>query len=158
MQARSRDLAHIQFYSELSIMKVKIGKRRQARENVLKILYQMEILGDELDTVLDKYWDTSPTFDDTIKKFANELVKGIAEKKNELDEVIKNKLKNWNFERVAIIDRNILRMGVYEIMFRDDIPDSVSINEAIEIAKKYGDQESSRFINGILDKVAKSKL
>jgi len=139
-------------------MKVKIGKRRQARENVLKILYQMEILGDELDTVLDKYWDTSPTFDDTIKKFANELVKGIAEKKNELDEVIKNKLKNWNFERVAIIDRNILRMGVYEIMFRDDIPDSVSINEAIEIAKKYGDQESSRFINGILDKVAKSKL
>jgi len=138
-------------------MKAKIGKRRQARENVLKILYQMEILGDELDTVLDRYWDTSPTFDDTIKKFANELVKGIAEKKNELDEVIKNKLKNWNFERVAIIDRNILRMGVYEIMFRDDIPDSVSINEAIEIAKKYGDQESSRFINGILDKVAKSK-
>ena len=97
-------------------------------------------------------------FDDTIKKFANELVKGIAEKKDELDEVIKNKLKNWNFERVAIIDRNILRMGVYEIMFREDIPDSVSINEAIEIAKKYGDQESSRFINGILDKVAKSKL
>jgi N utilization substance protein B len=139
-------------------MKVKIGKRRQARENVLKILYQMEILGDELDTVLDRYWDTSPTFDDTIKKFANELVKGIVERKNELDEVIKNKLKNWNFERVAIIDRNILRMGVYEIMFRDDIPDSVSINEAIEIAKKYGDQESSRFINGILDKVAKSKL
>ena len=142
----------------MSIMKAKIGKRRQARENVLKILYQVEILGDDLDSVLDRYWDASPTFDDTIKKFANELVKGIAEKKDELDEVIKNKLKNWNFERVAIIDRNILRMGVYEIMFRDDIPDSVSINEAIEIAKKYGDQESSRFINGILDKVAKSKL
>jgi len=139
-------------------MKAKIGKRRQARENVLKILYQVEILGDDLDSVLDRYWDASPTFDDTIKKFANELVKGIAEKKDELDEVIKNKLKNWNFERVAIIDRNILRMGVYEIMFREDIPDSVSINEAIEIAKKYGDQESSRFINGILDKVAKSKL
>lgn len=139
-------------------MKTKIGKRRQARENVLKILYQVEILGDDLNSVLDRYWDASPTFDDTIKKFANELVKGIAERKDELDEVIKNKLKNWNFERVAIIDRNILRMGVYEIMFREDIPDSVSINEAIEIAKKYGDQESSRFINGILDKVAKSKL
>ena len=143
--------------TEFLIMKAKIGKRRQARENVLKILYQVEILGDDLDSVLDRYWDASPTFDDTIKKFANELVKGIAEKKDELDEVIKNKLKNWNFERVAIIDRNILRMGVYEIMFREDIPDSVSINEAIEIAKKYGDQESSRFINGILDKVAKSK-
>lgn len=139
-------------------MKAKIGKRRQARENVLKILYQVEILGDDLDSVLDRYWDASPTFDDTIKKFANELVRGIAEKKDELDGVIKNKLKNWNFERVAIIDKNILRMGVYEIMFREDIPDSVSINEAIEIAKKYGDQESSRFINGILDKVAKSKL
>jgi len=136
---------------------MKIGKRRQARENVLKILYQMEILGEDHNTVLESYWNTIPKIDSKVKEFANELVKGISEKRNELDEIIKSRLKNWNFDRVAVIDKNILRMGIYEIKFRDDIPDNVSINEAIEIAKKYGDVESSRFINGILDKVAKSK-
>ncbi len=137
---------------------MKIGKRRQAREIVLKILYQIEVSGENPTTVLDSFWERNQNVNVSVKEFASDLAKGILEKYGELDDIIKQKLKNWRFDRVAVIDKNILRMGIFEILYRDDIPNSVSINEAIEIAKKYGDKDSSRFVNGILDKVSKSML
>ena len=135
---------------------MKIGKRRQAREIVLKILYQIEVSDENPTTVLDSFWERNQNVNASVKDFASDLAKGILKKYEELDNIIKQKLKNWRFDRVAVIDKNILRMGIFEILYRDDIPNSVSINEAIEIAKKYGDKDSSRFVNGILDKVSKS--
>ncbi|MFH1640944.1 MAG: transcription antitermination factor NusB, partial [Candidatus Omnitrophota bacterium] len=92
-----------------------------------------------------------------VKNFTFELVKGVAENLEKIDSAIASYAANWQLKRMAFVDRNILRMGCFELMFREDIPPKVAINEAVELAKKYSDREAAKFVNGILDKVQTEK-
>jgi len=130
-------------------------KRRKAREHALQILFQLDV-GKEKPSaaILKNFWaEYRP--DDDVKAFAEEIVKGTYKNLAEINKLIHQCAKNWRLERMAVVDRNVLRIAVYEILYRMDIPTSVTINEAIEIAKKYGTDESGAFVNGILDKVAR---
>jgi N utilization substance protein B len=133
-------------------------KRTLARECALKILYRIEISRESADSSLEDFWSKSG---DRINKdthdFAEALVKGTRENISAIDKVISKYADNWNISRMAVIDRNAMRMAVYEMLYRDDIPLNVSINEAIELAKKYGDIDSGKFVNGILDKIKKTE-
>ena len=133
-------------------------KRSQARECALKILYQKEIIRRPVDVTIERYWETEELQDKEIREFADRLVLGIEHNAPIIDEKISQYATNWQLKRMAIIDRNILRVGVYELFYAADIPPKVTINEAVELAKKYGDLESSKFVNGILDKMHKTEV
>lgn len=130
--------------------------RREAREVVLKTLYRIEATGNTAEEAYnDVYmnWSSSP-FDEV---YARRLLKEIATNAEHIDTVLKDVVKNWDIERIAIVDRNILRIAICEVLYFDDIPPKVSIDEAIEIAKIYSTSDSGKFVNGILDKVVKRK-
>jgi N utilization substance protein B len=131
-------------------------KRRKAREYALQILFQLDIRKEKPSAaILKRFWaEYRP--DDEVKAFAEELIKGTYKQRLGIDKLIRECAKNWSLDRMAVVDRNVLRMAVYEILYRMDIPTSVTINEAIEIAKKYGTDESGAFVNGILDSVART--
>jgi N utilization substance protein B len=154
-----------------------MGKRREARERAVQFLFQHDLNAPEnLDVALNQFWETQraaaiaeekggatwgqpielppPTTDEAaIRLFADPLIKGAVEHRDEADEVIKKHAKNWDLHRIAAVDRNILRLAIFEMLHRDDIPPVVSINEAVDIAKKFSTQDSGKFVNGILDKV-----
>ena len=130
-------------------------KRTKARESALKILYAIDITGEEPKKCIDAYWKDNEEKDTEVKTFANSLVLGTVNKGKEIDKVISERATNWQLERMAVIDRNILRFAAYELLFADEIPPKVTINEAIDIAKRYGDSESGKFVNGVLDKINK---
>ena len=132
-------------------------KRTFARECALKILYRIEISRESIDSSLLDFWSKADSADKESHDFAEILVKGTCENIVSIDEVISKHTDNWDISRMAVIDRNIMRMSVYEMLYRDDIPQNVSINEAIELAKKYGDVDSGKFVNGILDKIKKTE-
>ncbi len=132
-------------------------KRTQARECSLKILYQAEITRRELSMASDIYWEEIETPDHNIKEFTDRIIQGIENQIDFIDDKISHYATNWQLKRMAVIDRNILRIGVFELLFASDIPPKVTINEAVELAKKYGDMESSKFVNGILDKIHKQE-
>ena len=127
-------------------------KRTRAREFALKALYQIEMTKDNCPDSLDTFWADHKAEAD-VKEFAVELVSGTMENLKKIDEVIARHTDNWEISRMAKVDRNIMRMAAYELLFRDDIPPRVSINEAVDIAKKYGDIESGKFVNGVLDSI-----
>ena len=127
-------------------------KRTLAREIALKALYQWDLLSKDVEAQLDDFC-RSEAGDAEVASFALDLVKGCIEMVKALDEHIAAAAENWEVKRMAVIDRTILRMGTYELAFRDDIPPKVSINEAIDLAKKYSTENSGEFVNGILDKV-----
>jgi N utilization substance protein B len=133
-----------------------MGNRRKARENALQLLYELEFAGDRPNG--GKRWDSFAEDDmvasGEIRLFAEELVKGVKENEETIDECIRGASTNWKLERMALVDRNILRMATYELLYLSEIPRKVSMNEAIEIAKRFGTEDSSAFINGILDKIA----
>jgi N utilization substance protein B len=132
-------------------------KRRKSREYALQFLFQLELSGSEFTgEVWDEFWE-GLNQDDEVKSFALDLVKATQSNIKELDDIIQKAAKHWSLERMAAVDRNILRVAAYELHFRPDIPDSVAINEAIEIAKKFSTKESASFINGILDKISREK-
>ena len=134
-------------------------KRTLARECALKILYRIEIAKEPADSSLKDFWSKSGNaINKDTHDFAEALVKGVCENLKAIDEIISKHTDNWNISRMAVIDRNIMRISVYEMLYRDDIPPNVSINEAIELAKKYGDVDSGKFVNGILDKIKKTEL
>jgi N utilization substance protein B len=133
-----------------------VGSRRTARELALQILYQKEMSDIPLEPVLADFWKDKASPQD-IRNFAETLVRGIVERMDEIDSTISKCADNWDISRMAVIDRNIIRIAAYEICYMEDIPPPVSINEAIEIAKKYGTEESGCFVNGILDKIAREK-
>jgi len=129
-----------------------MGKRHRSRELAIKVLYHLEFTpGDPNEEfgLICKNFNSSAL----IIPFSRQLVLGVWEKKNELDRLISLSSKNWRLERMSRIDRNILRLGVYEIFFLRDIPPKVSIDEAVELAKKFGADDSGPFINGILDNI-----
>lgn len=130
-------------------------KRTQAREFALQVLYQMDITRDTHTGSLDNFWVTYADQDigEEVKNFTCELVSGTADNLEAIDKKICQYAANWKLERMAVVDRNILRLSCYELIFRQDIPPKVSINEAVELAKKYSGLEAAKFVNGILDKV-----
>jgi transcription antitermination factor NusB len=130
-------------------------KRSKGREIVLKILYQAEITRRPIPQVTEFVWTQMEKLDSNVKEFTDRIAEGVAQHAAEIDKYIQDNATNWQLKRMAIIDRNILRIGVYELLYASDIPPKVTINEAVELAKKYGDIESSKFVNGILDKIHK---
>ena len=128
-----------------------MGSRHQSRERALQILFQYDIHG-KPGLWLDEFW--KPLKDDEESRvFAERLVAGVQEHKNDLDALIGGYATNWKISRMQIVDRNILRLGVYELLWLDDVPARVTINEAIELAKDFGDEEAAKFVNGVLDKI-----
>jgi N utilization substance protein B len=132
-----------------------MGKRRKARELVLKSLYSYEISNIEPDNILADLLSKS-TLDPQSRIFASQLYKKVLENLESIDKMIKECVKNWDISRLAILDKNIIRMGICELLFFSDIPQKVSIDEAIELAKKYSAEDSGSFVNGILDHIAKN--
>lgn len=126
--------------------------RTMARQFVLQILYQAEITKGSINDILDKFWDMTD-FDHQTREFADQLVYGVIEQLPTIDRAIEKQSKKWKLYRMPIIDLCILRIGAYEIFYLADIPYAVSINEAIELAKEFSTEESSKFINGVLDKL-----
>jgi transcription antitermination protein NusB len=127
--------------------------RRAVRELVVQFLYQFDMNGATLDDALTMFWETQSEVGEMGHKFAEELVRGVLDKRAAVDEKIAKYTENWDLPRMAAVDRNILRLAFYEMLFRDDIPPIVSINEAVDIAKKFSTRESGAFVNGILDRL-----
>lgn len=132
-------------------------KRTKARECALQVLYQIDIRKDSADGLFADFWETEGAESD-VKNFAESLVRGTASNIVKIDEMISKYASNWKLNRMAVIDRNVLRLAVYELLFCKDIPSKVSINEAVDLAKKFGDVESGKFVNGILDRIKKEAV
>jgi N utilization substance protein B len=133
-----------------------MGKRRSGRELAFRLLFQCDVGGQPLDEVIEVGRVESDATED-VWHFAEELARGAWSEHVELDKYITRYAAGWTLERMANADRNLLRLALYEILHRDDIPQSVSINEAVELAKRYSTQESAKFINGILGSFAREK-
>jgi N utilization substance protein B len=131
-------------------------KRRKAREYALQILFQLDIRKEKPTAVLFKRFWAEYAPDDEVRSFTEEIVKGTVKHLRAINAKILASAKNWSLDRMATVDRNVLRLAAYEILYRIDIPLSVTINEAIELAKKFGTDESGAFVNGILDSVARA--
>jgi N utilization substance protein B len=132
-----------------------VGRRRKAREVALQFLYQLDVSGDvEPAAPAAEFWSRHPV-DAQTRAFAEELVFGAKQNQGKIDALLAQSAEHWDLERMAAVDRNILRAAVYELLWHAEVPPKVAINEAIEIAKKFGTQESSRFINGVLDRIAR---
>ena len=127
-------------------------KRTRARELALQFLYQLDLRGPELLEELRAFLAREES-DKGTREFAVHIVRGAHEHREEIDRVIRSVAQNWDIARMAVIDRNVLRMATYELLYCPDIPPKVSINEAIELGKRYSTQNSGGFINGVLDKV-----
>jgi N utilization substance protein B len=135
-----------------------MGARRTGRERALQALYQLEMAeGTSSSEALASAWAASADEgkpDPDAVKFAQELVEGVQAHQAEIDQLIEKHSHNWRLDRMSRIDRNVLRLGVFELKYRPDIPKKVSINEAVELGKNFGTEESSAFVNGLLDRVA----
>ena len=120
------------------------------------MLYQVDISRTEATHAIDEFWQYHHVTPE-VRAFADHLVRGTLEHAQEIDRLIAACANNWDIARMAVVDRNILRMGVYELLHADDAPPKVCLNEAVELAKRFGDEESSRFVNGILDTIHKQQ-
>jgi N utilization substance protein B len=154
-----------------------MGKRREARERAVQFLFQYDLnTPEDLDGALNEFWNNQraaaiadekagahwgqpvdlppPTVEESeTRLFSDPLIRGVLQYREAIDEKIKSHAKNWEFHRIAAVDRNVMRLAIYEMFYRDDIPPVVSINEAVDIAKKFSTQDSGKFVNGILDKI-----
>jgi len=133
-----------------------MGNRRISRELALKVLFQIEFSKQKLKDIFDQFWVENQVSDE-VQGFTKSLVEGTLRNLSEIDAVIQSGSTNWKLSRMSTVDRNLLRQASFELLFLNDIPDSVTINEAVDIAKKFGTEESSSFINGVLDKIAKDR-
>jgi N utilization substance protein B len=134
-----------------------MGKRRKAREVALQFLYQLDQHGaDDPGVHAGEFWARHPVDRDT-QTFADALVRGTKLHQGKIDPLLAHYAEHWDLDRMAVVDRNILRMAVYELLWQPDVPPKAVINEAIEIAKKFGTTESSRFINGVLDRILREQ-
>ena len=129
-----------------------MGRRRQSRETALQLLYALDITRVHVREVLRAVW-AEKMLSPEIRDFTTTLVTGVTEHRDEIDACIQECSTNWSLERIGLVERNILRLAIYELCFLPDIPPNVTINEAVEVAKKYGTEEAPAFINGILDRI-----
>jgi N utilization substance protein B len=154
-----------------------MGMRREARERAVQFLFQYDLnQPEDLDAALRVFWESQaaaalaeekavarwgetvelppPTVEEAaVRSFAEPLIRGTVEHIANLDTQIKKYARNWDLHRMAVVDRNVLRLAIYEMLYREDIPPIVSINEAVDIAKRFSTEDSGKFVNGILDKV-----
>lgn len=130
-----------------------MGTRRKGREGALQVLYQIDLSGVDPLRALELYWRTLAS-DRDGEDFTNLLIRGWAEQRDAVDERIRSVSEHWRLERMARVDRNILRLATYELLAVSDIPPRVTINEAVELAKRYGAEGSAGFVNGVLDRIA----
>ncbi len=131
-----------------------MGARRKARELALQMLYQHDLSGNTPEAIVDTFEDLQKSKPNT-REFATKIFRGTLDNLQKIDEMIVQQADNWRISRMAVVDRNIIRMSIYEFLHEHDTPKLVIIDEAIEIAKKFGTQKSSQFINGILDGILK---
>ena len=134
-----------------------MGYRRKSREYALQMLYQYDMSHQPEglpEGLINGFW-TFKEVPENVREFTDNIVEGVIKNLSMIDSKIKQSAMNWSIDRMAVVDRNILRMAIYELLFIKDIPVKVTINEAIEIAKRYGGEDSSSFVNGILDRVLK---
>jgi len=129
-----------------------MGPRRRSRELAVQVLFQLEFNTDKSERSFDLICENfeSPK---GVRPYALQLVQGVCEQRSELDALIRKASENWRLERMPFLDRSILRLAVYEILFISDVPPKVSIDEAVELGKKYGGEDSSGFLNGVLDRI-----
>ena len=131
-----------------------MGARRKARELALQMLFQHDMSGNQPDMILSTFEELQKSKPNT-REFATKIFRGTVDNLTKIDDMIQAQADNWRLSRMAVVDRNIIRMSVYEFLHETDTPKLVIIDEAIEIAKKFGTQKSSQFINGILDGILK---
>lgn len=129
----------------------KVFKRRVIREKVLQVLYAYEMNNDNLQSQVDEIFADAD--DDSDKQFGLSLIYKVIPNREKFDEMIKSKVSNWEMDRIALIDKILIRMGICEFLYFEDIPPKVSINEVIEISKKFSTGGSAKFINGVLDAI-----
>lgn len=127
-------------------------KRRDAREAAIQFLFHNDLSGGEGMKELEAFWNLRPA-SESVQKFALPLIEGTLQHLADIDARIARCVDNYQINRIAAVDRNILRLAIYEMFHREDIPPVVSINEAIELAKRFGSEDSGRFVNGVLDRV-----
>lgn len=133
-----------------------MSRRSRAREIVLQVLYQDDLNSDQPEDVRLRFINSRLNYDRALIQFAEQLLSGVRAHQNAVDEKLEEIARNWRLSRMAATDRNVLRLGAYEILF-SDTPDRVAINEAIELAKRYGTNNSSQFVNGVLDRLMSNK-
>ena len=130
------------------------ARRTKARERAVQALYQIDVAATDLDEALSRFWKSFEPVEREVMDLAEELVRGVARHRRDIDETIEGVSQNWRLDRMARVDRNVLRLAVFELLHRYDVPVKVVINEAIELGKKYGSESSGAFVNGVLDRVA----
>ncbi len=131
-----------------------MGIRRQSRERALQILFQWDVHGKGGHWLAD--FEAQHQVEPEVKRFAEQLVEGVLTNRPELDKLLGAHAANWKVSRMPIVDRNILRAALYELCYMPDVPAKVTVNEALELAKRFADEETKKFVNGILDQVLKS--
>jgi transcription antitermination protein NusB len=129
-----------------------VGRRTKARECALQMLYQWDLTQDPVSRVIDAFWKVRTTTEAT-REIAERLVRGASKDCKALDASITEASANWRFERIAAVDKNILRLATYELMREVETPSSVILDEAIELAKRFGEKDSAPFVNGVLDAI-----
>ena len=129
--------------------------RRKAREYALQILFQYDLVNGNLNEIMEEFWKDKKV-NSKIVSFCNQLINGTIDNLKEIDKCISQHSLNWKLERMSTVDRNVLRIATYELLFQKETPAPVVINEAIEVAKKFGTEDSAKFINGILDAIRRS--
>ena len=130
-----------------------MGTRRRAREAAVQMLYQIDVSGEQPARAIELYWEFLGEMNDS-QALATELARGCSEQREAIDERIRKVSRHWRIDRMARVDRNILRLGTFELVGMPDIPRRVTLNEAVELAKRFGDEHSPAFVNGLLDKIA----
>ena len=130
-----------------------MGARRRARECALQMLFSYDVARPSVEELIETYWGEMAEASEEVRSFANELVIGTITHLNEIDERIRLRTENWRIVRMAIVDRNLLRMAIYEFIYQSATPKTVAINEALEIARRFSTSDATQFINGLLDAI-----
>jgi N utilization substance protein B len=132
------------------------AKRTRARERAVQALYQIDVAASDLDEALERFWKSFEPVEREVRDLAEEYVRGVARHRRDIDDAIEGVSANWRLDRMAKVDRNVLRLAVYELRHHPDVPMKVVLNEAIELGKKFGSESSGAFINGLLDRIAQA--
>ncbi len=136
------------------MQKKKVNGRRETREWIIQFLFQLDFNATPIDVALKDFWaDKEPI--EREKTYAEEIIKGVVQRKDELDDRLSQYAKRWDSERMGAVDRTVMRVALFEMLYRDDVPPVVSINEAVHFAKDFSSFQSGRFVNGVLDRIRK---
>jgi N utilization substance protein B len=131
-----------------------MGNRHKAREFSLQLLFALDFNPQDIRQTIGMFW-SDLSVPEEVRDFSDELVRGVYARLEEIDDMLSRYSENWTIDRMTGVDRNILRMAIYELLYRPEIPKNVTINEAVEIGKKFGSEDSGAFVNGILDRIAR---